>query len=233
MGQQISQSSRENFEKSKPLKNGSNEDLKVTALVMAGGKGKRLALSEEKPLLQVGDRPVIEHVLAALKEAKKVESIIVAVSPYTPKTAMHLENLGTEVVQTPGKGYVYDMGYAIKKLHLKTALTLASDLPLITGKVVDEVVEKYERCGKPALSVVVTIATKEKLGLGRDYVFELDKQLVAPAGINILDGRHIGDRELDQVYCLIDTEEVAVNINTVEDSKKARELFKNRNTKNR
>jgi adenosylcobinamide-phosphate guanylyltransferase len=218
--------------KSKPLERGSDEDLKVTALVMAGGKGKRLALSEEKPLLQVGDRPVIEHVLAALKEAKKVESIVVAVSPYTPKTAMHLKNLGIEVVETPGKEYVHDMGYAIKKLHIKTALTLASDLPLITGNVIDETVKEYERCGKPALSVVVTIATKERLGLGRDYVFELDKQLVAPAGINVIDGRHIDDKELDQVYCLIDKEEVAVNINTAEDLKKARELFEKQNSKN-
>jgi len=42
----------------------------VTALVMAGGKGTRMALPEEKPLLTVGGKPVIEHVLAALENAK-------------------------------------------------------------------------------------------------------------------------------------------------------------------
>jgi len=197
-------------------------------LVMAGGKGKRLALSEEKPLLQVGAHPVIEHVLAALKEAKKVESIVVAVSPHTPKTAMHLKSLGVKTVEAPEKEYVCDMGYAIKKLRLKTTRTLASDLPLITGKVIDEVIAIYKHCGKPALAVVVPMATKEELGLGGDYAFELDNKLVVPAGINVIDGRRIDDKEVDQIFCVIDREEVAVNINTVEDLKMARGLFEKR-----
>lgn len=199
---------------------------------MAGGRGKRLLLSEEKPMLQIGGRPVIEHVLSALKEARQVESIAVAVSQHTPNTAKYLQRLGIKIVETPGKEYVYDVGYAIRKLGLRTVLTLPSDLPLLTGEVIDEVIAEYQKCNKPAFCVVVPLETKEKLGLGGDYAFEVDHKLVVPAGINIIDGRKIDDKELDQAYCLIDKEEIAVNINTIEELEIARGLLEKRNSRN-
>ena len=199
----------------------------VTALVMAGGKGTRMALSEEKPLLKVGGKTVIEHVLSALKSAKKVDSIVVAVSIYTPKTAGFMAKFPVKIIKTPGKEYVSDMGYAVKKLRLQTVLAIAADLPLITGEVVDAIVDCYEQCGKPALAVVVPMETKEKLGLGAEYAFKLEGRYVVPAGINVIDGRRIDEEELDQEVCVVDWKEVAVNINTLEELKIAERLFAN------
>jgi adenosylcobinamide-phosphate guanylyltransferase len=198
----------------------------VTALVMAGGKGVRMALSEEKPLLKVGGKPVIEHVLAALENAKKVASIVVAVSDFTPKTAKLMAKFPVKVVKTPGKDYVSDMGYAVKQLKLKIVLAVAADLPLITGETIDEVVERYEQCGKPALTVVVPMETKVKLGLGGEYAFEVDGRLVVPAGLNVIDGRRIDEEELDEEICVVDSKEVAVNINTVQELRIAENMFK-------
>jgi adenosylcobinamide-phosphate guanylyltransferase len=197
----------------------------VTALVMAGGKGTRMAHSEEKPLLLVGGKPVIEHVLAALRNARKVDSIAVAVSDYTPKTAKLMAEFPVTVVKTPGREYVFDLGYAVKKLKLHTVLAVAADLPLITGEIVDAIIERYERCRKPALAVVVPMQTKEKLGLAGDYAFVMANRHVVPAGINVIDGRRIDEEELDQEVCLLDREEVAVNINTVRELEIAEELF--------
>ena len=199
----------------------------VTALVMAGGKGTRLILAEEKPLLRVGGKPIIEHVVAALKNAKKVSSIVVAVSHYTPKTAELMRRFPVSVVKTPGKEYVSDMGYAVKQLQLREVLAIAADLPLITGEVVDAILERYAHCGKPALAVVVPIETKEKLGLSGEYAFELGNRSVVPAGINVIDGRRIDEAELEQEVCLMDLEEVAVNINTLQELKIAEKLFTN------
>jgi len=199
----------------------------VTALVMAGGKGTRMALSEEKPMLKVGGKTVIEHVLSALKSAKKVDSIVVAVSIYTPKTAGFMAKFPVKIIKTPGKEYVSDMGYAVKKLRLQTVLAIAADLPLITGEVVDAIVDCYEQCGKPALAVVVPMETKEKLGLGAEYAFELEGRRVVPAGINVIDGRRIDEEELYQELCVVDWKEVAVNINTLEELKIAERLFAN------
>jgi adenosylcobinamide-phosphate guanylyltransferase len=197
----------------------------VTALVMAGGKGTRMALSEEKPLLKVGGKTVIEHVLTALENAEKVDSIVVAVSDYTPKTARFMAKFPVKVIKTPGKEYVSDMGYAVKRLKLQIVLAVAADLPLITGETIDDIVERYEQCGKPALTVVVSMETKEKLGLGREYAFEVKNKLVVPAGINVIDGRRIDEEELDEETCVVDRKEVAVNINTIQELRIAENLF--------
>jgi adenosylcobinamide-phosphate guanylyltransferase len=130
------------------------------------------------------------------------------------------------VIKTPGKEYVSDMGYAVKKLKLRHVLAIAADLPLITGEVVDAILECYEQCGKPALAVVVPMETKEKLGLSGEYAFELGDMLVVPAGINVIDGRRIDEEELDQEVCLLDLKEVAVNINTVQELKIAETLLR-------
>ncbi len=200
----------------------------VTALVMAGGKGARMALSEEKPLLQVGGKPVIERVLAALENAKKVNSIVVAVSDYTPKTAKLMLKFPVLVIKTPGKEYVSDMQYAVKSLNLRAVLAIGADLPLITAEVVDDIVERYERCGKPALSVVVPMETKEKLGLGGEYAFKVGNMRVVPAGINVIDGRRIGEEKLDEEIYVVDRKEVAVNVNTVQELKIAENMFAKR-----
>jgi adenosylcobinamide-phosphate guanylyltransferase len=198
----------------------------VTALVMAGGKGTRMELSEEKPLLQVGGKPVIEHVIAALKNAKKVNSIVVAVSDYTPKTAKLMLKFPVSVIKTPGKEYVSDMGYAVRTLRLQTVLAIGADFPLITAEVIDAIVKYYELCGKPALSVVVSMETKAQLGLGGKYGFELNGKRVVPAGINIIDGRRIDEEELEEEIYVSDRKEVAININTIQELRIAEKLFK-------
>ena len=170
----------------------------VTALVMAGGKGSRMGLSEEKPLLQVGGKPVIAHVLMALKNAKKVGSIVVTVSDYTPKTAKLISKFPVSVVHTPGKEFVFDMGYAVRALKLQTVLAIGADFPLITAEVIDGIVNYYEQCGKPALSVAVPLEAKTKLGLSGKYGFELNGKHVVPAGINVIDGLRIDETELDE-----------------------------------
>ena len=199
--------------------------MAVTALVMAGGKGSRMALSEEKPLLQVGGKPVIERVLNALKNAKKIHRVVVAVSDQTPETAKLLSKFQVSVIQTPGKEYVFDMGYAVRALNLQTVLAIGADFPLITAEAIDDIVGYYEKCRKPALSVVVSMETKAKLGLSGKYEFELSGKHLVPAGINIIDGRKINEEELEEEIYLSDRKEVAVNINTVKDLQIAEELF--------
>jgi adenosylcobinamide-phosphate guanylyltransferase len=198
----------------------------VTALVMAGGKGTRMVLPEEKPLLRVGGKPVIEHVLVALQNAKKVSAVVVAVSGYTPKTARLMLQFPVSVIKTPGKEYVSDMGYAVRTLRLPTVLAIGADLPLITAEVVDAIVERYKLCGKPALSVVVSKETKEQLGLRGKYGFEFDGRRVVPAGINVINGRMIDEEELDEEIFVLDRKEVALNINTLQELRIAETLIK-------
>jgi adenosylcobinamide-phosphate guanylyltransferase len=190
----------------------------ITALVMAGGKGTRMRIAEEKPLIKVCDKPVVEYVISALKSAKRIDSIAVAVSGSTPKTAKFLNQLPVEVLETPGKDYVSDMGYAAQKLKLGVFLAIAADLPLVTGQALDSIVERYERCGKPALTVAVPLETKTKLGMSIEYSFKMDDKDVVPVGINVIDGhKRYGDEWLDQDIFMLDLDELAVNINTIKE----------------
>jgi adenosylcobinamide-phosphate guanylyltransferase len=199
--------------------------MKVTALIMAGGKGTRMSIPEEKPMLKVGGKPIIDHVIEALRNAKKVSDIVVAVSVHTPKTTEHVARLGITVVKTPGKEYVSDMGYAIKELNLETVLAVGADLPFITGKIIDEIVERYIASGKAALAVTVPVEAKAKLGFSRAYEHTLDCKRVVPAGINVINGRMIDMEVLEEAVYITDCEEVAVNVNTAEELHIAEQLF--------
>jgi adenosylcobinamide-phosphate guanylyltransferase len=202
----------------------------VTALVMAGGKGTRMKLLVEKPLIDVCGNPSILYVLAALKEAKKIDRIIVATSTNTPKTTALMKELGVEVLQTPGKDYVSDMGYTVQTLKLGIFLGISADLPLVKGEMVDEIASRYEVAGKPALTVAVPIEVKTKLGMGIEYSFKTDDgRDVVPVGINVIDGsKRYGDEWLDQDIFVLPYEELAVNINTVGELQLAEKMLSKR-----
>jgi len=117
---------------------------------------------------------MIEHVLRALKSAKNVDEVVVAVGEHTPKMAKLMKRFPVKVLKTPGKGYVSDMEYAVRKLRLDTVLTISADLPPIICEAIDRVIERSRRCDKPALTVV-QMETKERFGLGGECVFEAGK----------------------------------------------------------
>jgi adenosylcobinamide-phosphate guanylyltransferase len=201
----------------------------VTALVMAGGRGTRMQIAEEKPLIQVCGKAVIEYVLEALTNAKKVDSIIVATSSFTPKTTKFMSRHSIKVIKTPGKDYVSDMGYAAQRLKLGVFLAIAADLPLVSSEALDAIVERYECCGKPALTVAVPLETKTKLGMSIEYSFKMNEKDVVPVGINVIDGRkRYGDEWLDQDIYLLNLDELAVNINTVQELRLSECLLKKR-----
>ncbi len=198
----------------------------VVALVMAGGKGTRMKITQEKPLIKVCGKPAIEYVLAALRKAKKIDRIIIATTSSTPKTTQLMKQLGFQVIETPGKDYVSDMGYTVQALKLGVFLAIAADLPLMRGEMIDAVVERYERCGKPALTVAVPLETKAKLGMCIEYSFKMDDKDVVPVGINVIDGhKRYGDEWLDQDIFLLNHEELAVNINTVQELQLAERML--------
>ncbi len=199
----------------------------VVALVMAGGKGTRMKLAQEKPLIAVCGKPVIEYVLAALKDAKKIDCVVVATTSATPKTTALMKKLGIQVIETPGKDYVSDMGWVVQTLKLGVFLAVAADLPLVKSEMIDDIVERYERCGKPALTAAVPLQTKAKLGMSIEYSFTTeDNREVVPVGINVIDGsKRYGDEWLDQDIYILNHEELAVNINTVQELQLAERLL--------
>jgi adenosylcobinamide-phosphate guanylyltransferase len=188
----------------------------MDALVMAGGKGRRMG-GEEKPMVLLAEKPLLSYVLKALLGSRSVGRIYVAVSPGVPRTIAYVKEYPDErvsLVLTPGSGYVEDMAYAVSVLGLYDPfLVVSADLPLITSDIIDRTVSAYAGCGKEALSVRVDAG---RVPGERDIIL-LDAAVpTIPAGINVVNGAHM-DRAQDEYILLLDDPALAMNVNYKKD----------------
>jgi len=179
----------------------------------------------EKPLLEISGKSMLERVVEVLKSSNSVDRIVVATSPGTPATAVEAERLGVQTIITPGGGFEEDMRFAIRHLALGEVLVTSSDLPFVTVGVIEEASRKYRDARKPALAVMARVELYEKFGAKPSYVFEVNGQKLVPVGINIIDGARIDEGALEQTELIIDSADVAFNINTPEELGAARKRF--------
>ncbi len=171
----------------------------------------------EKPLTPVRDKPLIWYVLEALHDSTQVDRIVVATSPHTPETAKFVKKIASKgsdisVLDTPGAGYIEDLSYALSQDDFanEIILTITSDLPLITGMIIDQVLDEYQKSPKPAMSVMVPVEIFCEHGIKPSLVLEK----VVPSGLNILRGK---DTEQDEEVLVLGKIELAFNINSPED----------------
>lgn len=196
----------------------------IYAILMAGGRGTRLEVPCEKPLFKLKEVPLIKYVLDNLNQSKLIDKIIIAVSPNTCKTIQYLKSLDYdfEILDTSGKDYLTDLSYVLdyfeKKSKDDTLLFINADLPFICAETIDDVLNHYFKSDKDALSVLVPVEIFEELGL--DYSYEFDGNV--PSGLNILRSENIIQEESNIVIPKV---ELALNINTLLDSKVAEKLY--------
>lgn len=196
--------------------------MDITALVMAGGKATRMNSAVEKPLLDVGGKPMIQRVVEALSRSDGVDRIVIAVTENTPQTTRMASELKCDVVLTPGEGYGSDMRYAIKGHRLHDTLVVSADLPFITPEIVSRVISRFRSSRKPALATMTTIDTCRELGLKPQYVFEIDGRSLVPIGINMIDGLRVDEPQLEEEILVMESKELVLNVNTPQDLELAR-----------
>lgn len=205
--------------------------MRVPALIMAGGKGKRMGLSTEKPLLLLLGKPLIDWVSEAVASAEKVSEFYVVTSENTPETEKHCLSKGWKILRTDAKGYHNDLKQATLEANLMgPVLTIPADLPAVTGKFLDKVICNFESCGKDFLAVFVPIITREHLELSVSSTDEYKGNWYAVSGVNIVNGARIqkqGKIETDAV--ITDDVEVLLNINTIRDLEIAEKIMHEQN----
>ena len=189
----------------------------MDALVMCGGRGTRLDVDTEKPLYEVGGKPMLGRVLSALAESR-LDTIHGVVSPQTPQTRQYLDAnwRGVGILDAPGEGYVADLQSALDEIKMPV-LTVAADLPLLDGEAVDTVLDQHS---EGSLSVVVPDALKGTVGVSSEQVTERAGQQVAATGLNV-----VGDGE-ERVHVSYDVR-LAVNVNYESDAVVAESLLGN------
>ena len=201
----------------------------IYAIVMAGGRGTRLKTPVEKPLFKLHDKPLIKYVLDNLNSSKLVEKIIIATSPNTPETTDYIRNFNHEILDTPGVDYLNDLSFILDYFENRSSedilLFINADLPFIDGRCIDYILEYYFESKKEALSTLIPVSIFNDLNLKYEYEY---KGLV-PVGVNILKSIN---KVQDECQLTIEKEELAFNINTLQDAEIANEYTFKYNEKN-
>ena len=202
--------------------------MKVPALIMAGGKGKRMGLPVEKPLLPFLGKPLVDWVAEAVASAAKISEFYVVTSENTPETEKHCLSMGWKILRTDANGYHNDLKQAAAKAGLwGPILTIPADLPAVTGKFLDKVIGAFETCGKDFLAVFVPIKVRERLGLSVSSTDEFKDVWHAVSGVNIVDGKRIQEEGKIETDAIITEEiEVLLNINTIKDLEIAEKIMR-------
>ena len=187
----------------------------IYAIVMAGGRGTRLKTPVEKPLFKIHDKPLIKYVLDNLESSKLVEKVIIATSPNTPETSDYIKDFGYEILETPGVDFLHDLSLILDHFEKKSSsdvlLFINADLPFITGESIDFILETYFEHGKDALSTLIPVEIFNDLNLKYEYEYNG----LVPVGVNIL--RSVNKIQ-DEYQLVMEKEELAFNINTLQDA---------------
>ncbi|MCS5530697.1 MAG: NTP transferase domain-containing protein [Candidatus Nitrosopelagicus sp.] len=186
----------------------------MIGLVMAGGKGTRMDIPEEKLLLEYR-KPIIFHVIDALKNSHCFSKVVVATSPNSPDTKRVLEERGVETLDTQGNGYVNDLNFLLQKMD-EFVFVVSGDLPLLDEEIIQKLVEFNSE--SVWTSFLVSKEFLNSLGLKSNLLVKYDSAECVYTGISIVNADKIKDSSLvNENYIILDDKRIAFNLNTKKD----------------
>jgi adenosylcobinamide-phosphate guanylyltransferase len=186
----------------------------MIGLVMAGGKGTRMDISDEKLLLE-HEKPIIFHVIDSLKNSHCFSKVFVATSPNSPNTERVLEQEGIETLATPGNGYANDLNFLLQKMD-GFVFVVSGDLPLLDKEIIQKMVEFNSE--NVWTSFLVSKEFLNSLGLESNLLVKYDSVECAYTGISIINADKIKNSNLvNEAYIILDDKRIAFNLNTKKD----------------
>ena len=187
----------------------------MIGLIMAGGKGTRMQSNEEKLLLEY-KKPLVLHVIDALKGSNCFEKIIAATSPNSPQTQKIIAENNVTVFETLGENFVTDLNYILKKLDDYVFVT-SGDLPLLDESIVEQIVDTVNS-DKTWTSIVTTKSFQSSLGLNPECIILFNNESYVHTGISIVNASEIKNLEsVKEDYLIINDKRVCLNVNTKTD----------------
>ncbi len=187
----------------------------MIGLVMCGGKGTRMKLSEEK-LLLLYKKPLIEHVLNALQNSNIFSNIVCVTSSNAPKTREFVSSLGIDILETKGNGYVTDLGESLSKFQELIFVT-SGDMPLLDSEIIKKIVDLVNE-ENMWTSILIRKTFLLSLGLEAEFSVNYNGEECAYTGISIVDPRQIKNMEtVKESYIVLDDKRIAINLNSKKD----------------
>ena len=187
----------------------------MIGLVMAGGKGIRMNLDNEKLLLKY-KKPIILHVVNSLKDSNCFSKILAVTSSNSPKTKKLLQENNVETFDTPGISYVKDLNLALKTINDAVLIT-SGDLPLLDKEVIQQIVTYYDS-QNIWTSILVTNKFSTTLGIEFDYSVNFNNQICHYTVISLVNSEKITSLEnFKENFIIINDKRIAFNLNTKQD----------------
>jgi len=187
----------------------------MIGIVMAGGKGTRMVLDDEKLLLKY-EKPIILHVIDSLKNSKCFSKILAVTSSNSPKTKKLLEENNVETFDTSGIGYVEDLNSTLKTIH-DDVLVTSGDLPLLDKEIIQTVINQFDP-KKIWTSILVTNKFLTSLGIESDFSVNFNGKKCHYTGISLVNSEKISSLgNLVENYIIIDDKRIAFNLNSKRD----------------
>jgi len=184
----------------------------MIGIVMAGGKGSRMSIDKEKLLLEY-KKPIILHVIDALKTSNCFSKIIAITSSNSPETKKLLQKNNVEFFDSSGSGYVEDL-YQILKVIDDAVFVTSGDLPLLDGEIIQSIVKQYNS-ENIWTSVIVTKKFLNSLKISNDYEINFDNQSCCYTGISLINARKISNLEVvHENFIIVDDKRIGFNLNT-------------------
>mgnify|MGYP001179868617 CR=1 FL=1 len=153
-----------------------------TAVILAAGKGTRMASCKPKALQTLAGRPLIEHILSAL-DAVSIEEILIVHSPETindfKEETTARENI-TYVEQREALGTAHALTTALPGVTSDNLLVLLGDVPLLSRHTINKLQEEIQNNDLVVLTGVVNNPSgygrihKDKNGKPMAIIEELD-----------------------------------------------------------
>ena len=187
----------------------------MIGLVMAGGKGTRMQSDKEKLLLKY-KKPLILHVVDALKNSKCFEKIIAVTSPNSPQTQKILSENNVKIIETLGDNFVKDLNHGLKQLD-DYVFVASGDLPLLDENIVKQIVADSNP-EKIWTSVVTTKSFQSSLNLEPECLISLNNEEHVHTGISVVNASEIQNFDsVDEDYLIINDKRICLNVNTKTD----------------
>lgn len=164
---------------------------KINLLIMAGGTGSRMNLSD-KGLLMIRGQTLIERNMKLLENS--VNKIYIAVSSNTEKTEGYFKDKAI-VIRTSGRDYSQDIGTALESVETYPVLVIPADVYIRDVDVLNNLIDIAKKNGKGITSMLI-----EGLFCGISVFMEKPENV-----------------DTKNFYGYNVTEQQAYNINTVED----------------
>ncbi|MBL6693474.1 MAG: bifunctional UDP-N-acetylglucosamine diphosphorylase/glucosamine-1-phosphate N-acetyltransferase GlmU [SAR86 cluster bacterium] len=170
--------------------------MSLSVVLLAAGEGKRMKTTQPKPLVMLGDIPLVQHSLNTIKKLKPTQVLLVTghkqdeVKKYVLENNLgdyifceQKERLGTGHAVKQAAPYLPDKG--------KT-LILYSDVPLLTDKTAKKLIRSSAR---KKLSILTTILDNPK-GYGRIIRSEKNELICIKEEIDALKN----ERQIKEIF---------------------------------